>query len=435
MFLAGCCFPPVGGSSQAPPALPPLPGTTPAPPAAPGLIPLSPGAAAPVYDGCGFDRRIEQRAAAGEIPRVAAAFELFGDLQGRAEDPLTGGVLICDLRLPGTAWPRSRPDMQAKVRLGDGKEVLLVGDNNRDETVVTMPIDQLASGDSISIVVEDRDLFNRPDHLDSAQGSYGGTLPLLLSGGGRKLHVICQHLSAAEVAGRMQDLVGDATAALDAYDAGAAVDRGGDDWGFPWTERHHAEVATEQVAAHVGWSDAAVTTMRRRLRDIRRRFEQAAAGDVTSVLSAAPAPGSPVAAPGGRVSVTVGAVGCGTAAAGLLSSVGASPEYPPHCVAEVHLQATVSEAQMALGAGSEPILPGGATPDIVLADGRTGPLHLVAATLNGALLPDGPARFGPGDRLTLLVASGGGCAGAAPTLDTADLVRLTARNPAFARLR
>jgi hypothetical protein len=105
VFLAGCCMPPLPGGPSPQPTVP-IPVTLPGSP--PASSPTLPAALrSGLADlGCRSTRRLEERAAAREVPQIEDAYELFGELTAVAIDPAVGGVLVCDLRLPGSSSRR-----------------------------------------------------------------------------------------------------------------------------------------------------------------------------------------------------------------------------------------------------------------------------------------------------------------------------------------
>ncbi len=397
LFLGGCCIPPLGGGgggvggtgpAGGPPGgpivpIPTPPAYVPPPVTGPGGAVVDPGGV------CRTSRRLEERAGRNEAAQIDGAYELFGELAGGAVDPVVGGVLVCDLRLPGTPWYKSRPDMLARVQLAGGPEALLPGRDNRDEVVVTMPLTSLKSGDAIRISVEDRDLFNKNDPLDSATGTYAGVFPWLGVGGGKDLHVICQRQDRATTEAETNARLPGATAAVDAYDTAAqTVDRDAPDWGEPAELRDTAEAEVETLAARIGWTDTRVAQLRQRLVSIGAGFDAAAAADVQAVAGGATPKGTAVGAPGGDLDVTVVAVHCGTQADTAVSAFGGDPALAPSCVLELKTVTRTGAPQLPpiYDVGTDLTLAGGATPEAVLPDGRTAALTTVAHLSVGAQL-------------------------------------------------
>lgn len=429
-LLSGCCFPPVNPAPSMTGPIPiPLPSHSPGgtPSLAPG-VPLPPAPSGGL--GCRSTRRLEERATAREIPQIADAYELFGDLAGGALDPAVGGVLVCDLRLPGTPWYKSRPDMQARLQIAGGPARILVGHDNRDEVVVTAPLARLSAGDAISVAVEDRDLLTRNDPIDAASGTYNGVFPMLLTGVNRDLHVICQHQSAAATAAELPPLLADVDARVQAYDTAAQrLDRSAEDWGFPWSEREAAERALEATVARVGWSDPRVAPQRQRLVGLEQGWDQRARGDVTVVASAAAPPGSGVLVGAGQLRVSVGASACRTAARNLVVAAGGSADLAPSCVLELHLQAVGPAVSLNLPPDGLPLsLPGSATPELVLPNGWTQGLSVVSGTAASGPIPAGTTT-------TLLLAADTLCYDVSrQPLKDAVLLRLGGATPRWLKL-
>lgn len=380
--------------------------------------------------GCRGDRRIEARAAVGEIPQLPDAYEIFGELRGVALDPAVGGLLVCDLRLPGTPWFQSRPDMQARLRLGGGPERILNGHDNRDEVVVTAPLASLASGEAISVSVEDRDLFNKNDYIDGATGSYEGIFPLILTGTAKKLHVLCQHVPAAAVAAQLPPLRAALGTSVAAYEAATqTTDQSAEDWGFPWSRRVQAELDLEAVVARIGWGDARVTPLRHRLQAVATGWAALAGPEVAAAAASATPAGSPRVAPGGQVTVTVGARGCGSTARSMVLAAGGLEEQVPRCVLELHLEATAAAVPFPVAMdGLTLTLPGGAAPELVNAAGWTQGLVAIP-------VPAAPATLAPGTPTTILVREDSLCWwGGREPVEDAVVLRLTAAAPAWMAL-
>lgn len=271
LLLSGC-FP------SAPP--PPAPTPTPSAPGASAALPppLHQGDNNPTTWGFRPDSQIERRAAANQIPQLADRWELFGQLKDGPVPSVAGGVLVCDLRLPGSKWWQSRPDMQAMLTIGSTKQTL-IGENNRDATVVTAPLASLNTGDSIQLSVEDRDLLTKNDFIDAGKTEFPGAFPLLITGLGGKLHSTCRLLRPDAVAERLAGAVTAAERGVSGFERARGVDLRAQDLGYPWTEHQTAESSMDAVAGLVGWSHAELT-------DRRRRFTEAKAAQMRTLADA-----------------------------------------------------------------------------------------------------------------------------------------------------
>ena len=351
------------------------------------------------------DRRLEARLARNEIPQLEERWDLFATLKDGAVDPATGGVLVCDLRMPGTPWYKSRPDMEATLTLGSHPAMVLVGEDNRDATVVTAPIPKLAAGDPIKLLLEDRDFIGRNDYLDSARADYAGVFPLLLVGDGRDLHATCRGMRPPEVQRRLALRKRQADEALATFDRARALDPTAPDWGYPWPHHDDAEAAIERVPALVGWGDPDVRPMLDRLAATQAAWEQDASAAVKNVQASALPLGSRAPAPGGRVDLTVHGVVCDAGVTSLYARYGVTTALSePECVVELQVSAPASAAELPpLGIDSRAQIPGAGGVDMVLSNGRTEPLVVQAVVVGGAGQSPPPARVEVGMDLRLLL--------------------------------
>lgn len=352
------------------------------------------------------DRMLEERATRNEIPQVDGRWDLFAELKDGAVDPATGGLLVCDLRLPGTPWYKSRPDMQATLTLGNGRPMVLVGDNNRDATVVTAPIGALASGDPIKLLLEDRDWIGKNDYLDSATGAFAGVFPLLLVGASRKLHATCRGMPRDEVQRRLAERERDASGAVTSFDGARRLDAAAPDWGYGWPQHEAAEAAVEQVPALVGWGDPAVRQLLDRLADIKAAWDVDVQAAVSKTARGAVAAGATTTAPGGQVEVTVEQVACGGTAVAVASGLGVpTAEGVPECLAKLRLTALHGPLNLpSYSPGTAAIVPGAGAIDVVLPSGRTEATFVHATALAGQHASPPPSQIPAGTDLTLLLA-------------------------------
>lgn len=351
------------------------------------------------------DRRLAERMGRNEIPQIDGRWDLFADLKDGPVDPATGGVLFCDLRLPGTPWYASRPDMEAGLTLGGQPTMYLVGEDNRDATVVTAPIPALKAGDPIKLVLEDRDLFGRNDHLDSASGSYAGVFPLLLVGDARELHATCRGMRRDEVQRRVALRRTDADRALTTFDQARAVDLSAPDFGYPWPHHEDAEAALEQVPALVGWSDPSVRPLMDRLEAVKTAWDTDARAAVKQTTSSATPVATQVQAPGGRVNLALEQVACDAGVAALFAAGGVpAEELQPQCVIELRMTSPVSAVTLPpYSIEPRAIVPGAGGVDVVLPDGRTEALYVRAVFVDGSYVSPPPTQVAQGADVRLLV--------------------------------
>jgi hypothetical protein len=428
--------------------------STPPPPAHPGygasggqitpplaVAPSVPGASTgvPLSVGMRPDRRLEERARINEVPQVAGRYELYADLKDGPYDPVATALMVCDLRLPGTPWYQSRPDMQAEVTIAGGRAMTLVGEDNRDATVMTAPVASMKSGDELKLVLVDRDWLGHHDYLDTATGTYYGVFPLLLVGANRDLHVTCRLMDSAEVARRAQAARAGGDQAVTDFDAACRLDPAAADWGYPWSEHQAAEWAVEAVPALVGWQGAGVRPLLDRLADVKKAWDKDATADVTRVHKSATAPGVSTIAPGSAVDVTLVQVGCGSSAVAMASSFGAPTDMVPDCLAELRMTARGAPVGLASfdGVGGA-VVPRAGGVDVVLPNGRTEDMYVQAVVLGGTFQPTPPTQLQPGVDLTLLLGSSADIytLGAPPPLQQGALLRIDGpAGPTFLRLR
>ncbi len=326
------------------------------------------------------DSGLERRAAVDQIPQLADRWQLFGSLKDGPIARVEGGVLVCDLRLPGSPWWKSRPDMQATLEL-DGHEQILVGENNRDATVVTAPLKSLDTGDSLKINVEDRDLLTRNDYIDGGTTTFPGSFPLLIVGTGDKLHATCRVLRPDAVAKRLRKAAPQAEHGVAAFERARGVDLAAPDLGYPWTEHQTAEANLDAVAALVGWQDPEVAPRRARLKEAKAAQMRTLADAVQTQIPKSTPPGRAAKRPGGG-SLKLIALICGDAS---MTKFG---ELAPECAVQVE------------GDGS------GA--DLVYPDGRTEPLTAIEGHADHLAANSGLGTDHPRKAVLLRVTSGGG---------------------------
>ncbi len=324
ILLAGCI--PSSGPTPTPSPTPAAP-AVPAAPLLDGAAPIAPEIVEAQTWGMRPDSSLERRAKANQIPQLSDRWALYGSLKDGPLASVEGGVLVCDLRLPGSPWWKSRPDMQAILEIGGGK-AYLVGENNRDATVVTAPLRELKTGDAIKLGVEDRDLLTKNDWIDGGDTTFPGAFPLLIAGTGGKLHATCRLLRPDVVATRLKDAAKQAEKALIAFEGARGVDLTAMDLGYPWNEHQSAESGLDGVAALVGWSDPAVEPRRRRLAKAKSDELRTLADAVKSQVARATPVGRPARRPD-EGNLIVVALHCGDAARSKLG------DAAPPCVLEI----------------------------------------------------------------------------------------------------
>jgi hypothetical protein len=415
-------------------------GPAPSAPSPPNASVTPPGSASPAaYSQLLVrpDRRLEARLQRNEIPQLSDRWDLFAELKDGPVDPATGGVLVCDLRLPGTPWYQSRPDMEAALTLGSQPAMYLVGEDNRDATVVTAPIVGLTTGDPIKLVVEDRDFIGRNDHLDSARGAYAGVFPLLMVGDARDLHVTCRGMAKHEVQRRLALRKQQADEALTAFDQARELDPAAPDWGYPWSLHEDAEAAIERVPALAGWRDPDVRSMLDRSAGTRADWDREARASVRQMQASATPVATRVPAPGGRVDLTVQRAVCGSGISPLFTGYGIhTDDVLPNCVVELKISAPVSPAELPpSGIDNRALIPGAGGVDLVLSDGRTEPLHVEAVVVDGAHQSPPPGRVEVGADVRMLLRLESDYGGGSP-VPTAPMIRVErGATPQFLLLR
>ncbi len=326
----------------------------------------------------GWGDMLDDRARRNVIPQLDDRAALFTRLTEAASPVVDGtfaGVLLCDLRLPGTRGLfRSRPDMRATVKVG-GDTFIVDGEDNRDATVVSMPL-RVADGDRFELLLDDRDLF-RDDRLDVVATTFRGTLPWLLAGSREKLRGTCLGLPMDEVSRRAQEVLPTLPATLDAFDAACVPNRAASGWGYPsaesWT---HAE-AIDDLAALVGWGSEHTAPAVAEFRAQREACRAAVRSDIAEARGEAVAVGEPLTV--GAVTLTVARRLCGKAVRDAFVD---EPDLARPCVLEVTVASSTGGP-----------LPTGSTSvafDLVHPDGRTASLSPYALLVDGVAAPPGP---------------------------------------------
>ena len=304
------------------------------------------------------DSSLERRAAANQIPQLEGRWALYGSLADGPIATVNGGVIVCDLRLPGSAWWQSRPDMQATLEIG-GQPQVLVGENNRDATVVTAPLKALATGDVLKLNVEDRDLLTKNDYIDGGTTTFPGSFPLLITGHAGKLHATCRLLKPDAVAERLKVAARQAEYAVTAFEKARGVDLTARDLGYPWNEHQAAEGGLDSVAALVGWQDPEVAPRRERLKKAKAAQMRTLADAVQTQIPRSTPAGRAAKRPGGG-SLKLIAWLCGQAASTTFG------EAAPDCALQIEGE----------GEGAELVFPDGRTEELRLMEGH--PDHLEA---------------------------------------------------------
>jgi len=373
LLVAGCCVPVSPPSAPTPPP----PASTPAPPPPSAAPPAAASSGVPPATAANPrwtlrpDSGLEERAQANIVPQIPDARGEFSAISdGPSVESIRGGVVLCDISMPGTPWFKSRPDIRARLTIGEDSVVTADGRNNRDAVTLSAPVTSLARGESLRVEVLDRDLFNKDDFLDAAQGTFQGHFPMLLAGARGKLQVTCRHLGADWVEARRGHAVETASQAAEVRQQ--ALDNGLDaaafDFGFPWEAHREADEALDALAALVGWSALPASELRGgRLMSL-VSWRKAASGRVSELRATASYPGKTVQV--GETALGPFVKYCGAAAKEALAGTAAAGQGAPRCVLEIGMP------------GVEPIAAefGSHRIDVVFADGRTERLVLRGAT-------------------------------------------------------
>jgi len=332
------------------------------------------------------DSLLESRAARDQIPQLEDVREIFQTMRdGPSVDTLNGGLLICDLRLPGTPWFQSRPDVRASFRIGASPPLLADGHNNRDVVTLSVPVATLKSGDRLRIEVLDRDLFSKDDYLDSAEAMFPGRFPMIMSGALRKLQATCRHFDASGVRERLGPAQERADASVSVWRS--AAERGLNpaklDFGYPWTLHEAGEDAIDGVAGLVGWGHAAVGPLRERRLAVLSVWERLVAGGVADAQAAAEDPAKPLDLDG--LAVGPFQLLCGSAVKAALAGTDAAGQGAPRCALSMPITEGQVGASLAGGRSLDLVYPGGRTEALVLVASNDDSLFFRSGALPGTL--------------------------------------------------
>lgn len=345
------------------------------------------------------------------IPQLRDAWSLFGEMKDGPLPSVEGAVLLCDVRVPSSGIFFRRPDILGKLTLRGGTTQRLIGANNREATVLTAPLHRLATGDSVELVLEDRDLFSRNDFLDRARAEYAGAFPMLLVGEQRKLHGTCRVLRPDAVAARYDAEQPAADAAVSAYGASITPDPTRDQFGHPGVQLRAAQDAILGLVALRGWADGPAGALKARLARHRGDWTARAAEAVASARAAATPLGTPADLPGGG-SLTVLRHLCGAEADAARRAMRPELDSLGGCALELELT------------------PGPSRLAGVLPDGSTGALRVDAAERDGQPIDPLRALEGAGPRRLLAAPQADLLSAASDAARDAVLLRATHRGQA-----
>lgn len=162
------------------------------------------------------------------------------------------------------------PDLDIEFDLGAMPHVTTSAPEDTHDAYVAFPLAHLGARDRVSAHLWDRDATTRDD-LGVVAGAYGGTLPLVVERGARRVE--CRVLARAEVEARFVERLHVADAELDRIAPDVAIQPRAWDFG----KRARTGTAKNDVAdlaALVGWADARVARRVDWLARIGARFDE-----------------------------------------------------------------------------------------------------------------------------------------------------------------
>lgn len=245
-------------------------------------------------------------------PFLAAPADFYRTLRPMAADtPLEAPLVICRVVVTGQHFDSlAAPDLRMAISVGQQPAITQWGAENSNVAFVSTPVARLASGDTIGLVVHDRDMFE-DELVGSVSEAFPGFLPLSIDA--KYMSVDCRGITRAGIEALVPDRFAATDGVLARLDKRARPTPAERDWGYPHDTARQARTQLEDLAAMLGWHDGRVARAVASYDNFQLRWQEQAVASVAAAVTRAPAPGQWVDVAPASLRLKVVSVECGEA--------------------------------------------------------------------------------------------------------------------------
>jgi hypothetical protein len=223
-----------------------------------------------------------------QVPDAVNVFFDADDISG----PIDKGVLLCRVDIVGNrGWDTfGAVDLAVTLTVGKGPPTAVRGPEDRSSAVVSLPAIDLAPGQKLKVLVEDRDVTEN-EFIARGAADYAGKLPLRINLD--DVQVECRAVGRATAVARAKAPLAKAAHAMNAVER-AVPDLSRAGLGAPDSARWDVAARIDDAAAWLGDDDASVRALVTQLDAALAAFHERARADVRALPARLPAPGATV---------------------------------------------------------------------------------------------------------------------------------------------
>lgn len=223
---------------------------------------------------------------------VNVFFDADDDVIG-SDGAIDKGVLLCRVDIVGNrGWDTfGAVDLAVTVTVGKNAPVFVRGPEDRSSAVISVPAIDLAPGQKLKVLVEDRDVTEN-EFIARGAVDYAGKLPLRINLD--DVQVECRAVSRATAVVRAKAPLMKAAQAMTAVER-AVPDLTRENLAAPDSARWDVTARIDDAAAWLGDDDIAVRALVVQLDAALAAFHERARADVRAAPARLPAPGGTIA--------------------------------------------------------------------------------------------------------------------------------------------
>lgn len=224
-----------------------------------------------------------------QVPDAVNAFFDADDLSG----PIEKGVLLCRVDIVGNrGWDTfGAVDLAVTVTVGRGAPMVVRGPEDRSSAVVTVPAIDLAPGQKLKVLIEDRDVTEN-EFISRGAADYSGKWPVRMNL--EDVQVECRAIGRATAVVRAKAPLAKAAYAMTSVER-AVPDLTRAGLGAPDGPRWEVASRIDEAAAWLGDDDASVRAAMAQLHAALAAFHDRARAEVRAAPARLPAPGGTIA--------------------------------------------------------------------------------------------------------------------------------------------
>ncbi len=224
-----------------------------------------------------------------QVPDAVNVFFDADDVSGAVEK----GVLLCRVDIVGNrGWDTfGAVDLAVTVTVGKGGPTYVRGPEDRSSAVISVPAIDLAPGQKLKVLIEDRDVTEN-EFIARGAVDYAGKLPVRINL--EDVQIECRAVDRATAVARAKAPLAKAAHAMTSVER-AVPDLTRDALGAPDSARWDVAARIDDAAAWLGDDDASVRALTAQLDAALAAFQDRARVEVRAAPKRLPAPGATIA--------------------------------------------------------------------------------------------------------------------------------------------